>query len=355
MKVEGVDDMILLTKIEVPEIAENLKKRLMKDCIYTYIGEVLIAVNPFKNLPYFTDKEIEMYQNTAIYENPPHVYHLCDSAFRGLLNYNENQCVIISGESGAGKTVSAKYVMSYITKVSGGGPDVDRVKEIILKSNPLLEAFGNAKTLRNDNSSRFGKYVEIQFKCGGVPKGGRISNFLLEKSRVVMQNKGERGFHIFYQLLAGLTSQEKKELSLTKPDDFKYLCKSECFTIPDVDDAEELKQVKDSFNVVGISETIRTSIFRLMAGILYLGNIQFKEEDNIAVIVDEKPLKLAARFFEVDAEQLLTVITKRNMESKWGAKSEKIQMTHNVEQAIFSRDAIAKAIYFRTFGYLVDV
>jgi myosin-1 len=142
----------------------------------------------------------------AMYENPPHVWALTDQAYRNMLIDSENQCVIISGESGAGKTVSAKFIFEYITKVTGGGAEIQKVKNVIMESNPLLEAFGNAKTIRNNNSSRFGKYCEIQFSRAGQPDGGKISNFLLEKSRICNQGPNERGFHIFYQLCAGATA-----------------------------------------------------------------------------------------------------------------------------------------------------
>ncbi|GBN29920.1 Unconventional myosin-Ie [Araneus ventricosus] len=208
IKHSGVDDMVLLTKITEPAIVENLKKRYLDDQIFTYIGPVLISVNPFKQMPYFTEREIEQYQGAASYENPPHIYALSDNMYRNMLIDNESQCVIISGESGAGKTVAAKYIMSYVSQVSGGGSRVQNTKEIILESNPLLEAFGNAKTVRNNNSSRFGKYIEIQFSRGGEPEGGKVSNFLLEKSRVVNQNANGRNFHIFYQLCSrGYTRQ----------------------------------------------------------------------------------------------------------------------------------------------------
>ncbi|KAL2742984.1 unconventional myosin-Ie-like isoform X1 [Vespula maculifrons] len=209
VKVSGVDDMVLLPKISEDAIIENLKKRYMDDYIFTCIGPVLVSINPFKQMPYFGEKEVEIYQGAAPYENPPHIYGLADEMYRNMLIDNESQCVIISGESGAGKTVAAKYIMSYIARVSGGGERVQRVKDVILESNPLLEAFGNAKTMRNNNSSRFGKYVEIQFGTGGQPNGGKISNFLLEKSRVTCHNPGERNFHIFYQLVTGADSQMK--------------------------------------------------------------------------------------------------------------------------------------------------
>jgi myosin-1 len=179
-------------------------------------------------MPYFTQKEIEIYHGSAAYENPPHIYAVADRMFHDMLVDEENQCVIISGESGAGKTESAKLIMNYIAEVSSkGGAQtaniVDAVKDIILGSNPLLESFGNAKTLRNNNSSRFGKYFEINFSKSGAPMGGNISNFLLEKSRVVGPGKGERNYHIFYQLTKGAKGELKNYLKMSKPEDFAYL------------------------------------------------------------------------------------------------------------------------------------
>ncbi|XP_078288044.1 unconventional myosin-If-like [Rhinoraja longicauda] len=242
VKQSGVDDMVLLTKITDDAIVANLKKRYMDDYIFTYIGPVLISINPFKTMPYFTEREVELYQGAAQYENPPHIYALADNMYRNMMIDGEDQCVIISGESGAGKTVGAKYIMSYISKVSGGGPKVQQVKDIILKSNPLLEAFGNAKTVRNNNSSRFGKYFEIQFSRGGEPDGGKISNFLLEKSRVVSQNPGERSFHIYYQLLKGVSEEERTNLGVTAPDYYYYLNQSATYTIDDMDDGLEFAE-----------------------------------------------------------------------------------------------------------------
>ncbi|KAJ8305021.1 hypothetical protein KUTeg_018604 [Tegillarca granosa] len=270
VKTSGVDDMVLLQKISESAIVENLRKRLMEDCIYvsfnsTYIGPVLVSVNPFKILPIFTDREVEMYQGAAQYENPPHVYALSDNMYRNMMIDMENQCVIISGESGAGKTVAAKYIMGFIAKVSGGGPKVQRVKDVILESNPLLEAFGNAKTVRNNNSSRFGKYVEIQFSRGGEPDGGKISNFLLEKvkndknyagySRVVSQNQNERNFHIFYQICFGADNAMKENLGITSPDYYYYLNQSGAFKVDGTDD--------HAMSVVGIPNDIKDEIISL--------------------------------------------------------------------------------------------
>ncbi|XP_072166992.1 unconventional myosin-If-like [Diadema setosum] len=353
-KQSGVEDMVLLSKIQEGAIVDNLKKRFMDDLIYTYIGPVLISVNPFKQMPYFTDKEIDMYQGAAIYENPPHVYALTDDMYRNMLIEYENQCVIISGESGAGKTVAAKYIMSYIAKVSGGGSTVQHVKDIIIQSNPLLEAFGNAKTVRNNNSSRFGKYVEIQFTRAGAPDGGKISNFLLEKSRVVSQNQDERNFHIFYQLLTGANQEQKENLGLTTPDYYFYLNQSGSYVVDGTNDAKEFKDTLNAMSVIGISEEDQENVLSCVAGILHLGNLQFVEKDNYAVVHDDEFLDFPAFLLGIDREALRQKLTSRRMDSKWGGKAESIEVTLNHEQAAYTRDALAKAVHSRLFDFLVD-
>ncbi|KAK2553213.1 Unconventional myosin-Ie [Acropora cervicornis] len=292
VKASGVEDMVLLPKIQEASIVENLKKRYMDDLIFTYIGPVLISVNPFKQMPYFTEKEIDMYQGAASYENPPHIYALTDNMYRNMLIDQENQCVIISGESGAGKTVCAKFIMNYLAKVSGGGPSVQKIKDVILESNPLLEAFGNAKTVRNNNSSRFGKYVEIQFTKGGQPDGGKISNFLLEKSRVVSQNPSERNFHVFYQLIMGATSEEKGEFGLTEPSYYYYLNQSGTYSVDGTDDVKDYEETRRAMEVIGISDYDQVSVLQIVAGVLHLGNISFVEQGNYAVPNDDECMYL---------------------------------------------------------------
>ncbi|CAH1796060.1 unnamed protein product [Owenia fusiformis] len=354
VKVSGVDDMVLLQKITEAAIVDNLKKRLVDDCIYTYIGPVLISVNPFKAMNIFTEKEVEMYQGAASYENPPHVYALTDNMYRNMLIDMENQCVIISGESGAGKTVAAKLIMGYISRVSGGGEKVQHVKDIILESNPLLEAFGNAKTVRNNNSSRFGKYVEIQFSRGGEPISAKISNFLLEKSRVVSQNNIERNFHIFYQLISGANQEAKENLGLSTPDYYFYLNQSGTYKVDGTDDAKDYNDTRKAMKVIGISDEDQENAISIVAGILHLGNISFVEEGNYAAVANTEFLGFPAYLLGIDEQLLKSKLTSRTMESKWGKTSETITMQLNCEQASYTRDALAKALYTRLFDFLVQ-
>ncbi|XP_073674988.1 unconventional myosin-If [Garra rufa] len=354
VKQSGVDDMVLLSKITEDAIVENLKKRYMDDYIFTYIGPVLISVNPFKQMPYFTDREIELYQGAAQYENPPHIYALTDNMYRNMMIDSENQCVIISGESGAGKTVAAKYIMGYISKVSGGGAKVQHVKEIILQSNPLLEAFGNAKTVRNNNSSRFGKYFEIQFSRGGEPDGGKISNFLLEKSRVVSQNENERNFHIFYQLIDGCTPQQREELGIMTPDYYYYLNQSGTYKVDGTNDSKDFQETMEAMQVIGIPEMFQRQALQIVAGILHLGAVSFIEAGNYAQVESVDLLAFPAYLLGIDQNRLQEKLTSRKMDSKWGGKSETIDVTLNREQACYTRDALAKALYARLFDYLVE-
>ncbi|ORX61173.1 hypothetical protein BCR36DRAFT_439738 [Piromyces finnis] len=347
---KGVEDMVLLSKVTEEQIVDNLRKRYQNDLIYTYIGPTLVAVNPYKQLPYFTQKEIDMYRGAASHENAPHIYATADTMFQNMMTDEENQCVIISGESGAGKTESAKLI------IGGSGSNiVEQVKNIILGSNPLLESFGNAKTLRNNNSSRFGKYFEIRFLRGGQPVGGNISNFLLEKSRVVSPGKGERNFHIFYQLTKNVTEKDRTELGLSAPSNFNYLNCSGTYDADGIDDTKEYAEMKKSLTICGVSEEDQNSLFQIVAGILHLGNIDFTEENNEAVVIDPRTLEFPAYLLGVSADALHDKLVSRLMQTGFMKKRQSdIRMTLNREQACSSRDALAKALYSRMFDWLVQ-
>ncbi|CAF4690197.1 unnamed protein product, partial [Rotaria sp. Silwood1] len=325
----GVDDMVFMSKNTDSDISHNLKIRFDVNYIYTYIGSVLIAVNPYKDVEYCRDNHMEKYRGATQMDNAPHIFAIAEDMFSNMLIDSEKQCVIISGESGAGKTVSAKFIMSYIAEVSGGGPNVQRIKSVILQSNPLLEAFGNAKTIRNDNSSRFGKYVEIIFSRGGEPIGGAISNFLLEKSRVVSQAENERNFHIFYQLLS--SREFCQQYSLSHELRFQYINHAESSRVAKIDDTKEMQHTLHAMDVMGFSSESKQSIFSLLAD-----------------------LQAPCAYFGIQIDYLKTKLISKRLEFKEHQKNELIDQTFTVDKAIFTRDALAKSIYSRIFDYLIQ-
>lgn len=221
----GVQDFVLLENYTSENaFIENLRKRSSEKLIYTYIGSVLVSVNPYRPLNIYTPYHQEKYQGVNFYEMPPHVYAISDNVYRSMRNENKDHCILISGESGSGKTEASKYILQYLSVCSSNNEKVEHVKSRLLQSNPVLEAFGNAKTHRNDNSSRFGKYMDIQFDYRGAPVGGHILNYLLEKSRVVHQAQGERNFHVFYQFLEGADDETLRRMQLKRnPNEYVYL------------------------------------------------------------------------------------------------------------------------------------
>ncbi|ALC42993.1 Myo61F, partial [Drosophila busckii] len=352
----GVQDFVLLENYQSEDaFIDNLRKRFQENLIYTYIGQVLVSVNPYKQLPIYSDAHIKEYRNKHFYEMPPHVFAVTDNAFRSLIEENRGQCVLISGESGSGKTEASKKVLQYIAACSGHQTTVEGVKDKLLKSNPVLEAFGNAKTNRNDNSSRFGKYMDIQFDFKGAPIGGNILNYLLEKSRVVAQMGGERNFHIFYQLLAGADDKLLQELRLERSlDSYNYLTDGLNGSVSSINDADYFKQVQQALAVIDFTAEEQREIFGIVASILHLGNIGFKSQDETSegnAQVNSRDLVVTvARLLGVNASELEAALTHRTID----ARGDVVTTPLNVELANYARDALAKAVYDRLFSWLVQ-
>ncbi|KAI7904550.1 P-loop containing nucleoside triphosphate hydrolase protein [Cokeromyces recurvatus] len=353
----GVSDMTLLTKITNEAINDNLQKRWQNAEIYTYIGHVLISVNPFRDLGIYTDDILASYKGKNLLEMPPHVFAVAESSYHHMNSYKENQCIIISGESGAGKTEAAKRIMQYIAAVSGNGQNssIKEIKEMVLATNPLLESFGCAKTLRNDNSSRHGKYLEIQFNSQGEPVGAVITNYLLEKNRVVGQIDNERNFHIFYQLTKAAPQEYQQSFGIQGPDSYLYTSKSNCLDVNGINDIQDFQETLNAMNIIGLQKHEQDEIFKILAVILWLGNIIFVEDDNgHSMVSDADVANFIAYLMEVDAESLTKALTSRVMETQRGGRRGSIyEVPLNMVQAIAVRDALAKSLYERLFEWIV--
>ncbi|KAH7423020.1 hypothetical protein KP509_12G036000 [Ceratopteris richardii] len=344
---EGVDDLIQLSYLNEPAVLHNLRFRYMGNKIYTRAGPVLVAINPFKQVSLYTTDLLESYKGSNKEVLGPHVYTVAENAFAAMMRDGVNQSIIISGESGAGKTETAKIAMKYLAAVGGGGG----VENEILQTNPILEAFGNARTLRNDNSSRFGKLIDIFFEDSGKICGAKIQTYLLEKSRVVQQAMGERSYHIFYQLCAGADEVLRERINLRPAKDFQYLNQSSCLYIENVDDALRFRATVNAMDVVQISKEDQESAFAMLAAVLWLGNITFRvmDNDNHVYVDDNEAVSHAAKLLKCSRTHLMDALCTRKMR----AGHESIVQKLTASQAIDSRDALAKAIYAGLFDWLV--
>ncbi|XP_050118693.1 myosin-1 [Malus sylvestris] len=343
---DGVDDLMQLSYLNEPSVLYNLQYRYNQDMIYTKAGPVLVAVNPFKRVSLYGNEYIEAYKRKAV--ESPHVYAIADTAIREMVRDEVNQSIIISGESGAGKTETAKIAMQYLAALGGGSG----IEHEILKTNPILEAFGNAKTLRNDNSSRFGKLIEIHFSETGKISGANIQTCKFSQSRVVQCTEGERSYHIFYQLCAGAPPALREMLNLKSADEYQYLKQSNCYSISGVNDAEEFSVVKEALDVVHINKEDQQSVFAMLAAVLWLGNISFSVIDNENHVepVEDEGLFNVAKLIGCGVDELKLALSTRNMRVGIDSIVQKLTLS----QAIDTRDALAKSIYACLFEWLVE-
>ncbi|KAJ1285102.1 hypothetical protein BS78_03G254900 [Paspalum vaginatum] len=354
---DGVDDMTRLSYLHEPGVLDNLAVRYAKSIIYTYTGNILIAINPFQRLPNLVDaRTMEKYKGANLGDLDPHVFAIADVSYRQMINEGKSNSILVSGESGAGKTETTKLLMRYLAFLGGRSGTGERtVEQQVLESNPVLEAFGNAKTVRNNNSSRFGKFVEIQFDKSGKISGAAIRTYLLERSRVCQINSPERNYHCFYFLCAAPSEQDLKKYKLGDPSSFHYLNQSACIKVDGINDAEEYLATRNAMDTVGITEQEQEAIFRVVAAVLHLGNINFakgKEVDS-SVIKDDKSrfhLSTAGELLMCDCEKLENALINREINTPEGV----ITTTVGPNSATISRDGLAKQIYSRLFDWLVN-
>ncbi|XP_042543024.1 unconventional myosin-VI isoform X1 [Dipodomys spectabilis] len=381
---KDVEDNCSLMYLNEATLLHNIKVRYSKDRIYTYVANILIAVNPYFDIPkIYSSDTIKSYQGKSLGTMPPHVFAIADKAFRDMKVLKMSQSIIVSGESGAGKTENTKFVLRYLTESYGTGQDID---DRIVEANPLLEAFGNAKTVRNNNSSRFGKFVEIHFNEKSSVVGGFVSHYLLEKSRICVQGKEERNYHIFYRLCAGASEDIREKLHLSSPDNFRYLnrgctryfanketdkqilqnrkspeyVKAGSLKDPLLDDHGDFIRMCTAMKKIGLGDEEKLDLFRVVAGVLHLGNIDFEEAGSTSGGCNLKnksapSLEYCAELLGLDQDDLRVSLTTRVMlTTAGGTKGTVIKVPLKVEQANNARDALAKTVYSHLFDHVVN-
>ncbi|KAK4813380.1 hypothetical protein QYF61_004717 [Mycteria americana] len=378
---DGLEDMTQLEDLQEAAVLSNIRTRFERQLIYTYIGSILVSVNPYRLYSIYGTEQVLQYEGRALGENPPHLFAIANVAYSKVMDAKHNQCIVISGESGSGKTEATKLILRYLAAVSQKRSTAPQ----ILEATPLLESFGNAKTVRNDNSSRFGKFVEI-FLEDGLICGAITSQYLLEKSRVVFQAKSERNYHIFYEMLAGLPAQQRQRYCLQGAETYYYLNQGGNCEIPGKDDAEDFRRLLNTVEVLGFSVEEQNSIFRILSSVLHLGNVYFEKYEvpeaepssaprvqfgmgqrrdhrippphrvpqtdyqEVATVVSATEIRTVAELLQVSPEGLQKAITFKVTETL----REKIFTPLTVESAVDARDAIAKTLYSLLFGWLTD-
>ncbi|XP_070976943.1 unconventional myosin-Va-like [Oncorhynchus clarkii lewisi] len=348
----GENDLTALSYLHEPAVLHNLKVRFVESkIIYTYCGIVLVAINPYESIPIYDHDIINAYSGQNMGDMDPHIFAVAEEAYKQMARDQRNQSIIVSGESGAGKTVSAKYAMRYFATVSGSSSEAN-VEERVLASSPIMEAIGNAKTTRNDNSSRFGKYIEIGFDKNYHIIGANMRTYLLEKSRVVFQATEERNYHIFYQLCASSHLPEFKPLQLGNADDFHCTNQGGSPVIEGVDDAKEMCSTRKAFSLLGINETYQMDLFQILAALLHLGNVEVEERsaDSSTILPDNTHLTVFCELMGVAYQDMSHWLCHRKLKTATETYVKPLSKVH----AINARDALAKHIYAKLFSWIVD-
>uniref|UniRef100_A0A671X7H0 Myosin IXAb n=1 Tax=Sparus aurata TaxID=8175 RepID=A0A671X7H0_SPAAU len=361
-------DLCALPELTERAILESLRARFRQEKIYTYIGSILIVINPFQFLPVYNPKYVKMYDNHRLGKLEPHIYAVADVAYHAMLQRRKNQCIVISGESGSGKTQSTNFLIHHLTALSQKG-FASGVEQIILGAGPVLEAFGNAKTAHNNNSSRFGKFIQVNYQESGTVRGAYVEKYLLEKSRLVYQEHNERNYHVFYYLLAGASEEERKSFHLLKPEEYHYLNQMtkkshkhhwdnyyesdlDCFTVEGEDLKHDFERLQLAMEMVGFLPTTRKQIFSLLSAILHLGNIRYKKKtyrDDSIDICNPEVLPIVSELLEVKEEILLEALTTR----KTVTVGERLIVPYKLAEAGTVRDSMAKSLYSALFDWIV--
>ncbi|XP_044000848.1 unconventional myosin-IXAa-like isoform X2 [Aphidius gifuensis] len=349
-------DLCQLPDLNEQTLLDNLRARFLAGNIYTYVGSILIALNPFKFYPIYNPKYVKLYQNRRLGTDiPPHIFAIADSAYHSMLKEKKNQCIVISGESGSGKTESTNFLLHHLTALSQKGSHGSGVEQTILSAGPVLEAFGNAKTAHNNNSSRFGKFIQVNYKENGMVHGAVVQKYLLEKSRIVSQGKNERNYHVFYYLLAGANEQEKQLLHLKNYDSYNYLNKSGCYGLENIDEKHEFSRLKQSMEMVGFTPEKQRRLFAVLSAVLLLGNVEFQprksyhHHDEAVGVKNPDVVALISELLRVKQETLLAALTAKRAR----VSGETLVINYRLPEAIAARDAMAKCLYGALFDWIV--
>ena len=351
---KGYEDMDNMPYLHEASVLNNLKHRFQMNEIYTSTGPILIAMNPFTWLDIYDQPVVDKYHK-AVDLNllPPHCYKMAETVFRTMVEEGKNKSIIVCGESGAGKTETTKLVLHYFSLIAGGEVFDHSIEKRVMDSNPLLEAFGNAKTVRNNNSSRFGKYIQIFFGDKDyLLKSGSVTRFLLEKSRSTSQPDLERNFHIFYQLCHGADDDIRSTLKLGDAGDYFYLNQTGCLEADNIDDVHDFNVTRQAMSSLGLTLSQQLAVFKLIAGHLHLGNVQFRDdEDGIAMLMDDGPLVTACEMYGIDVDLLHEAICTKTI---FPPGAEPVTTHLSSEQSERQKDAFAKMSYKTLFDWLID-